>query len=342
MLQPRLPEHRTARSGFTLVELLVAITIFAILSTIAVSAYRGLTDSDRLRNGSQQIQSAINGARSRALKDKLPRGVRFRMNSGVIDSLIYIGSMPDFVGNSKTNLSLIAVNDSNGYYNGRRLVAPKNSMLEAELRAAYDAGAFHDLSEIPAEVRVLRIQLPRGDQWYRIKNILREDPAPVFPFLNQDHANDPNYQFFSIRLAEPYSLASSISHSYTRLRLEVGPTPLPGIDPIPLPRNVAIPRAYDFGSGLQSLIPGAAANFRNIDVLFGPGGIPIGQNSAGTLRFLLADRRDIDTEALFQGQAKYGQRVVTYLSATGQTYVSEAGPTSNYFQYAEKGQEDKQ
>ena len=321
MRQPRLPEHRPGRSGFTLVELLVAITIFAILSTIAVSAYRGLTDSDRLRNGSQQIQSAINGARSRALKDKLPRGVRFRVNNGVIDSLIYIGSMPDFVGNSKTGLSLIAAEYpiNSGYYNGRRLVAPKGSMLEAELRSAYDAGAFKDLGD-PSNsaddvMRPLRIQLPQGGQWHRIQNIERSD------------ANG----FFAITLAEPYNYVSSTGPSYgVRFQLEVGPTPLPGLDPIPLPRNIGI--AYTQFGPVS----------RDIDVMFGPGGIPVGQNSAGILRLLLADRRDIETDKLTSGTPEYEQRVVTYLAATGQTYVSDAGPVGSYFQYAAQGQEAKQ
>ncbi len=82
------------REGFTLVELLVAIAIFVILATIAISAFQE-SDQDRAAAGAQQLRSMLEGARSRAIHDRLPRGLRLLLdpnNPGMVTSLVYIGA----------------------------------------------------------------------------------------------------------------------------------------------------------------------------------------------------------------------------------------------------------
>ena len=86
------------RAGFTLVEMLVAILIMAILTTIVVAAFQK-DDGDRLNASARLVQSYFEGARSRAITDGKVRGIRLipRVDDPfVVDSLVYIGAT-DFV-----------------------------------------------------------------------------------------------------------------------------------------------------------------------------------------------------------------------------------------------------
>lgn len=55
-------------SGFTLVELLVTVSVFAIIAAIAVPSYQNTLDRRRLIGAAEQIQSDFQFARSEAVK----------------------------------------------------------------------------------------------------------------------------------------------------------------------------------------------------------------------------------------------------------------------------------
>jgi prepilin-type N-terminal cleavage/methylation domain-containing protein len=81
------------RSGFSLVELLVSITIFVILATLSLSAFRD-SKHDKVAAASRQLVASINGARSRAVKTQEPRGIRLirdRDDPWLITGIQYIG-----------------------------------------------------------------------------------------------------------------------------------------------------------------------------------------------------------------------------------------------------------
>lgn len=75
--------NRNDRSGFTLVELLVSISIFVILLTIAIGAIDLSSGNRGLSSGANQLQSAIEGARSRAAKLQRNVGLRFILNDRI-------------------------------------------------------------------------------------------------------------------------------------------------------------------------------------------------------------------------------------------------------------------
>ena len=85
--------------------MLVAITIFSILVTLSLQAFKE-TDLDRAKAGSQQLRSMIEGARSRAIHDRLPRGIRLMLGSNdpndpssrYVTSIVYIGAPEQFAG----------------------------------------------------------------------------------------------------------------------------------------------------------------------------------------------------------------------------------------------------
>src|SRR5438067_973411 len=81
-LRPRPTSQRPAtgsvanRSAFTLVEMLVVIAVIvALLSLVAAVAPR-FGERQRPSRGAGQVQSWLNLAKQRALRDQRPRGIR--------------------------------------------------------------------------------------------------------------------------------------------------------------------------------------------------------------------------------------------------------------------------
>ena len=64
------------RRGFTLVEILVVVSIMLLLSTLTLVAFRS-SNTDKMRSAARVVQSALLGAKDRAMHAKDFRGVRF-------------------------------------------------------------------------------------------------------------------------------------------------------------------------------------------------------------------------------------------------------------------------
>ena len=71
-----------SRRGFTMIELLVVVTVMLILVGMTVTAIDFAFSGERLRSGSRQVQSALEGARDRAIFAKEARGLRFLVDRG--------------------------------------------------------------------------------------------------------------------------------------------------------------------------------------------------------------------------------------------------------------------
>src|SRR5580704_14886387 len=87
------------RASFTLVELLVSLSIMLILAVITIRLVNTSLDSDRLKAGSRELQSYLAGARDRAIYAGQPRGVRFipdQADPYSVHSFVYIGAPANF------------------------------------------------------------------------------------------------------------------------------------------------------------------------------------------------------------------------------------------------------
>src|SRR5690606_30224726 len=89
--------HQHARSGFTLVELLVVVTILLALTTFVVMTFNANSGSDRMRSAARTAQSAVLGANDRAKHAKERRGVRFLRDPqdlSLVTGFVYLQPMP--------------------------------------------------------------------------------------------------------------------------------------------------------------------------------------------------------------------------------------------------------
>lgn len=66
---PFIPANTISyQAGFTLLELMITVTIVGILSTIAFPSYKSIISSNRITAGTNQMVTALNLARSEAVK----------------------------------------------------------------------------------------------------------------------------------------------------------------------------------------------------------------------------------------------------------------------------------
>ena len=76
LLSNRRQVQADSRRGFTLVELLVTITIFVILAGLSMTAFNAAASGDRVPSASRTLQAAFEGAKSRAAALGRPVGLR--------------------------------------------------------------------------------------------------------------------------------------------------------------------------------------------------------------------------------------------------------------------------
>lgn len=60
--------NKGAQAGFSLIELMVAITIMVVLMTLAVPGFRALVQNARIRNAAESIQNGLQFARAEAVR----------------------------------------------------------------------------------------------------------------------------------------------------------------------------------------------------------------------------------------------------------------------------------
>lgn len=85
------------RGGFTLIEMLVTVSILLILTALTLGAFNNI-NSDRATLSANTVKNALDGARSRAIRSNQVRGVRFLTDPNdtrIVTSLAYVGA-PDF------------------------------------------------------------------------------------------------------------------------------------------------------------------------------------------------------------------------------------------------------
>ncbi len=170
-----------ARTGFSLVELLVVITIILIVLAMTAGAVNYSLTGEKVGGAARQVQSYLAGARDRAIHAGSPVGVRFVRNTEPVDP----NDPTD--PNARTVTSLLFVGQSEPWSEGNiRLErdpgrAAAGDPTASIVAASPDSGWF-ELASRQTFHAGLRIRIPndRSGSWYTVVSF-RSDLNDVWP-----------------------------------------------------------------------------------------------------------------------------------------------------------------
>ena len=271
------------RTGFTMIELLIAVAILVILTTLTVSAFN-VNDADRVSNSIGTFKNALEGARSRAINSGEVRGLRLIADlneNRMVKSMVYIGSAEPDTGIGGINYESV----------NQRWVFRNN--------VTNDSLAWGQLIDRDLIATGGRIEIPANSgHWYTI----------VQPIKNYNMTSNE-----VVILAGHYRPSQpSGTNSYTAIpatdisyRLELEPTTLDGADPILLDPQTCIdmdgsvvpvgwrPGQVADAYGVDSR-PMSTSPTTSMDILFSPDGTITGNlRSQGSLHFRFAYVSDV-------------------------------------------------
>lgn len=220
---------KSQRGGFTLVELLVAISIVVVLAAVTVPLAMRFGEGRKARDAARTVQAAIAGARDRAMGAGFPVGVRFLQEStdkSIVRSMTYI-----------------------------RLPLPANLGKARSLRTG---GVVTDLSKIElisgpnvAQLKMLR-QVTRSGVKYFVGAIRFEQATRYYTFSASEADLDAVPPILTLDeplvapLPEAYGAAApppvlpSTDFAGADYKIPLGSLPLEDANPIRLPDGVVI------------------------------------------------------------------------------------------------------
>lgn len=293
----RLPAT-SARRGFTLIELLIVVAILLLLTTFTVIGVDFAFESERVRSGSRQIQSVLEGARDRAIKSRQPRGVRFLVDqdpdSGrMVTSLVYVGASNPW---SEGQITLMRPDlDDNGVvdpaFPQNERVWVVNGDAETLWTTLKQRGYLGTNSEH------VRIKIPgdRNGAWYHV------DSRPLDPSHAWHSTRTPNRLLLTRAYRDPGTTPDTEVVAFegtgpSTYILELPPRVLSDAEPVLLPEGIVVdmdasrvPDGWRPASGSY-----AAAYGNRMDVMFSPRGTVIGDSAGtGVLHFYITRRKDV-------------------------------------------------
>lgn len=304
------------RTGLTLIELLIVVTIFLLLTTFTVIAVDFTFESERVSAAARQTQSLLEGARDRAIRAREPRGVRLILdpdpdNGRMVSSLIYVGAAEPWTEGTiqlqrppqlpLTNPPVAASQDVT-------IVAGSIDTLWFKLKQRGFLGVYEfdtngngvvdpgeDLNSNGVfDQETPRIKIP-GDKngtWYRVRtHLLGADPLnPNILELVRPY-RDPG-------TTEPTEIVAFDGGSGPQTYvLELPPRVLPDADPVLLPDGVVIdldasdvPTSWRPPAGAGLSVPYSS----RMDLMFSPRGTLIGTTAGtGLIHLYVSLREDV-------------------------------------------------
>ncbi|WP_437205395.1 pilus assembly FimT family protein [Planctomicrobium sp. SH664] len=319
---PHRQFDRRRRDGFTLVELLVVISIFVVLTTVVIGAFR-TDNNDRISNAAATFKNALEGARSRAIKAGEVRGLRLLLDANdprIVTSLAYVGSSEMLEG----TLSDIVIMPASPTEPERFKVTDAGTGTWGPLMNSDDTGLIR-----PG----CRMEIPVGSgNWYTTIK-------PVTDILMPDE----------LLLGGRYQPSSwngtqqvAIQRTNVRYHLQLAPVLLPS-DPITLGPMACIDLDSSMVPSDWRPSPYLDPSYRApLDILFSPQGTLTGvsANAGKLLHFRIAHPSDVMLARsnlsaggpIPAGQVpadpEKGQRLVSLFPSTGAIVVSEVDPTT--------------
>lgn len=359
------PYRSDLRVGFTMIELLIAVGILVILTTLTVSAFN-VNDADRVGNSVGTFKNALEGARSRAIKSGEVRGLRLQLDPNdnhIVTSMVYVGS----AGTAEQQGVIVYEPSENRWTFG------SNNTTEWE-----------DLIDNGLIRSGLRVEIPLGSgRWYTVSggqkdysnmadNIFTAGTREVLFLAEQYHPNRPTFTN-PTPPATPAPTYAAVPTSRVTVGLELSPTTLDGADPILLDKGTCIDldgsrvpgswrvledkdrdRTFDTMAGDVDEDGDSqfdyAAGYNTMDILFAPDGTLTGTaRTSGVMNFHFAYLSDVamfqanrqipqgDTFPNFTTYSQFmvsanpekGHKVLTVFPQTGGVIISDIDPTAD-------------
>lgn len=288
---------KTERRGFTMIELLVVISIMLVVSYLAYSIFTG-RNSDKTRSAARIAQSAFLGAKDRALHARDLRGVRMirdTTDSTLVTAFIYLQPLPvQATGN-------LATSPQNNFALARpNYVATGNTDATQVIISGAQAAAWfqQDSAGIWPSNRA-QIRIPSGSSslgagpWYNLQP--QSTTAPYWGMMTAGNLIlnlQTPFQGGKPATAGPSHNAIDPTDSTASCDIQLGNDLLPFHQPISFPSSVIIDLKFCSGN-VQSLAGVGSGNNPYIDLMFSPRGMLTGPIAAqGPLHFLLRDLQD--------------------------------------------------
>ncbi len=290
MLSPQRTSQRKHSLGFTLLELLIAVSILLILLAITATAIRVNNNADRVRGGARTLQSYLLGAKDRAIYAKSPRGVRFLRdgtNPRTVTSMVYIEPTAPWQG----QVRIIPADGVLANWN-----SATNPMRRVQLRDLNQVPNWQQLQSRGLLTAGLRIRIPANSRgtWYVIQSVNIVSSGPQEVYLTTEIRNPV-----------------STGELFEQAEIELPPSVVQNAEPVQLPRGVVIdldrcsanPSAVN-GAGARLPAawrvgpPEGAASFsytNRMDLMFSPRGGVTGSSAAtGIIHFYVTDQAAAD------------------------------------------------
>lgn len=309
-----------SRQAFTLIELLIVITILTIILSMTIATVNFATESQRISGGASQVQSFLAGARDRAIYEKEPRGVRFFVdpfNTRAVTAMAYIqpgqkwsvGNVDlrrfdlDNDGEADSPQIRIVAGDNLGWWQLKRRGLITNGSL---IEIPRDSGRFYEIDTSLIDITA-------------IPGYANTPPTPEFLILR-------------IPYSEPGGTDKTalVAHQSLTYQIQL-PSQLVPQEPSLLPEDVVIDLD---GSRIPigwrpSLFDSEGQFSPYMDIFFSPRGNVIGAaSSAGILHFYVCDAND---SVFLKDQYLANSGVVSNLqefesAVSGRGSFSAAGP----------------
>lgn len=165
---------KAGRQGFTLVELVIVITIILVITTLVLLVLPSLSNYQKTSRGSGLLQEWLLTAKQRAMRDQVPRGLRLLMpdSANLVRSAQYIEQPDDLTGGKV------------GIHN-----APSFNMTSG---SADFSGGFAAPPSLSWPAQTNDFLLLQG-QLYRITAVNSSSSLTVFPSASGDVPDTTNY-----------------------------------------------------------------------------------------------------------------------------------------------------
>jgi prepilin-type N-terminal cleavage/methylation domain-containing protein len=264
------------RPGVTLIELLVVIGIITALATMIVAIAPRFGERQRASRGAGQLQSWLNLAKQRALRDRRPVGIRmpYLANSSYVTELQYVELPDEGVGGTVTVPYPPSSPNTAPDYHIIKFVttvsfAPNDPQLQNSPSALIQTGDAITFPDRPLGVYAMRRIAPTN---------LPPAPDDSVAFISKDMTANPPLYTYRVRLdqALPQANFTTQSHIFSRKA-----RPVVGEPVLQLPKDIAIDITSTAAGAYPQwyrMFPAAANPHGNqpFDILFSPAGQVIG------------------------------------------------------------------